>query len=356
VSRVPIIDLRSDTFTSPTPEMRAAMAAAEVGDDVYGEDPTVRQLEEETAAILGKEAALYVPTGTMANQLAILSQTTSGDEIWVHEGCHLVDGEQGGPAFLARVAPRTFRGSQGALDPEEIRFWLRDWNDPHSSHQVLACVENTIGYDRGQPYPLERLAELHAFVAPRGIRIHCDGSRLWNAAVATGTAPAELASLADTVAVCFSKGLGAPVGSALAGTAETIARARRTRKLLGGGMRQAGIIAAGALYALRHHRDRLADDHRRARDLAALIADAPGVEIDPERVETNFAIARVEGSPAEVADLITRAGVACLPYHHDTIRFVTHLGIDDEAIEEAGARVMDALGAQRRSHERSGGV
>lgn len=328
------------------------MASAEVGDDVYGEDPTVRQLEEETAAILGKEAALYVPTGTMANQLGILSQTASGDEIWVHEGCHLVDGEQGGPAFLARVVPRMFRGSDGTLDPDEIRFWLRDWNDPHSSRQVLACVENTIGYDRGQPYPLERLGELHAFVAPRAIRIHCDGSRLWNAAVATGRTPAELAALADTVSVCFSKGLGAPVGSALAGTTETIARARRTRKLLGGGMRQAGIIAAGALYALRHHIDRLADDHRLARALATLIADAPGVEIDPERVETNFAIARVEGSPAEMAAAITRAGVACLPYHHDTIRFVTHLGIDDEAIDEAGARIMAALHASRRSPAR----
>ena len=270
------IDLRSDTVTTPSGQMRQAMATAEVGDDVYGEDPTVRRLEQETAERLGKEAALFVPSGTMANQLGLLSQTQSGDEIWAHEACHMADGEQAGAAVLSRVQTRMFRGENGVLSPEEMRPWLRDPSDAHNPRQALITVENTMGYMAGSVYPQQRLDELRAFADSIGFRIHMDGARLWNAAVAAGLEPAAVARPADTVSVCFSKGLGAPVGSALAGSKETIARARRGRKLLGGGMRQAGVIAAGALYALNHHIERLHEDHERARRLGRFSRARPG--------------------------------------------------------------------------------
>jgi threonine aldolase len=338
------IDLRSDTVTRPTEAMRRAIADADVGDDVYGEDPTVTRLERETAERLGKEAALFVPSGTMANQLAVLAQTSSGHELWCHESCHVVDGEQGGAAVLGRVQTRMFRGDDdGALSPDDLRPWLRDSSDPHSPYQTLIAVENTMGYRGGEIYPLARLEELRLFADSTGMRIHVDGARLWNAAVATGVALDVLAGPADTVSVCFSKSLGAPVGSALAGPADTIARARRGRKLLGGGMRQAGVVAAGALHALMHHVERLRDDHVRALRLGELIADAPGIGLDRMPV-TNMVIARVPGGgAARAAAAICEAGVGCLAWDADRIRFVVHLGVSDDDIDNAAARILRAL-------------
>ncbi|MDX6535163.1 MAG: hypothetical protein QOF68_2907 [Gaiellales bacterium] len=338
------IDLRSDTVTLPTQAMRHAMATAELGDDVYGQDPTVNRLEQETAERLGKEAALFVPSGTMANQLAVLAQTSSGHELWAHEACHVVDGEQAGAAVLGRVQTRMFRGDDdGALSPDDLRPWLRDSADPHSPHQTLIAVENTMGYRGGAIYPLSRLEELRLFADSAGMRIHIDGARLWNAAVASGVAIDILARPADTVSVCFSKSLGAPVGSALAGPADTIARARRARKLLGGGMRQAGVIAAGALHALTHHVERLRDDHQRAGRLAELIADGPGIGLD-RTPETNMVIARVPGgNAARAAAAICEAGVGCLAWDADRIRFVIHLGVSDDDVQDAAARILAAL-------------
>ena len=253
------------------------------------------------------------------------------------------DGEQAGAAVLSRVQTRMFRGENGVLSPEEMRPWLRDPSDAHNPRQALITVENTMGYMAGSVYPQQRLDELRAFADSIGFRIHMDGARLWNAAVAAGLEPAAVARPADTVSVCFSKGLGAPVGSALAGSKETIARARRGRKLLGGGMRQAGVIAAGALYALNHHIERLHEDHERARRLGVLLAGAPGLALD-QPVATNMVMVRVEhdNAPA-VAAAINEAGVGCLALDCRIIRFVVHLQVDDDDIEQAGAAILRAL-------------
>ena len=237
------------------------MAEAAVGDDVWGDDPTVIELEAEVARMLGKEAAVYVPSGTMGNQIAIRSQTRPGDEIFIHEPAHVVVHEQGGAAALSGVQTRMLPGAGGVLDVETIAVRLRDPADPHHARQSLLCLENTIGEMGGRVLPAERMAELAGFAHEHGLRVHLDGARIWNAAVASGRTPAEVAAPVDSASVCFSKGLGAPVGSAVVGSAELIEAARRNRKLFGGGMRQAGIIAAGALHALRHHVERLADDH-----------------------------------------------------------------------------------------------
>src|SRR3954463_16385625 len=254
------IDLRSDTVTRPTPEMRRAMADAPVGDDVWGDDPTVIELERETAALLGKEAALYVPSGHMGNQVAIRSQTSAGDEILVHELAHVVVHEQGACAVLSGAQTRMVSGERGMPGPDVLAGWLRDPSDVHHARQTLVCLENTVGEQGGLVYPQERIDAVAAFAHETSMRGHMDGARLWNAAVASGTDPARIVRDIDSVSVCFSKGLGAPVGSAGVGDAELLATPHRNRKLLGGGMRQAGIIAAGALHAVRHHVDRLADD------------------------------------------------------------------------------------------------
>ena len=251
------IDLRSDTITKPTPAMREAMAAADVGDDVFGEDPTVRELEAETAALLGKEAALFTVSGTMANQLAVRSHTEPGDEILVEANAHLYYYEGGGPAALSGVSCRCLQGQRGVFNSADVESALRP-SDPHFPRSRLVCIENTHNRGGGKIWPLERIQEVAAAARLHGLQLHLDGARLWNAAAATGIAERQWAAPFDTVSVCFSKGLGAPVGSALAGSAALLARARRFRKMFGGGMRQAGIIAAGALFALRHHRARLA--------------------------------------------------------------------------------------------------
>jgi threonine aldolase len=312
------------------------MAEAEVGDDVWGDDPTVIALEAETARVLGKEAAVYVPSGTMGNQAAVRSQTHPGDEILIHRLAHIVVHEQGGVAALSGVQPAFLDGERGTLHVETLRAAWREPGDVHTARQSLVCVENTVGEAGGLVVAPERLRAIAAFAHERDMRVHMDGARIWNAAIALGVPPAELVADVDSVSVCFSKGLGAPVGSAVAGDADLMARVRRNRKLFGGGMRQAGIIAAGALHALRHHRDRLADDHRNARRLAEGLAACPRLELDPETVETNIVLARVpDGSAATVVEELAGAGVLSGELDAHTVRFVTHLDVDEEGIDAA---------------------
>ncbi len=267
-----LIDLRSDTVTRPSPEMRRAMAEAEVGDDVLGDDPTVIRLQEYAADLFGKEAALYMPSGTMTNQVALHAQTTPGDEIFLHAKAHIVENEQGGAAVLSGLQTRTFDSDDGTLDLELLEHYFHQDDDVHHPRTTLVAIENTHNYCGGVVYPLEKVSELRAFCDKHGMILHLDGARVCNAAIASGVALPDMVAPYDSVSVCLSKGLGAPVGSVLLGSAATIARAQRARKLYGGGMRQAGIIAAGGLYALQHNVERLADDHRRARALGERLA------------------------------------------------------------------------------------
>jgi threonine aldolase len=327
-----VIDLRSDTLTLPTPAMRRAMAAATVGDDVFGEDPTVNRLEQRVAEVLGKESALFVASGTMSNQLAIRTHTEPGDEILVEANAHVYYYEAGGPAALSGVMCRCLNGQRGIFTGDDVESACRPV-DVHFPPTRLVCVENTHNRGGGSVWPLERVAEMAAVARRHGLRLHLDGARLWNASVATGIPERQYAGYFDSVSVCFSKGLGAPVGSALAGSREFIQRARRFRKQVGGGMRQAGIIAAGALYALEHHRDRLAEDHANARTLAAGLADLPTVEIDRKSVETNLVFFRSLTMPAKIlAEKLNAAGVRLLAVGAQTLRAVTHLNISRKDI------------------------
>jgi threonine aldolase len=333
-----MIDLRSDTVTRPTPAMRRAMAEAEVGDDVFGEDPTVRELEEETAAVLGKEAALYVPSGHMANQLGLFVAARSGDEVWAHENHHLIGDEQGATAVLSRVQPRVFSDGLAPSD-ELLEAWMAGARkgDVHRAEPALLWLENTF---TGRVVPLAEQCRVTGFAHRNGMRAHLDGARLWNAAVALDATPAQVAEGFDTVSVCFSKGLGAPVGSALAGDADTVLRARRGRKLLGAGMRQAGIIAAGALHALRHHRERIADDHARAALLAARIDELPGLSAS---AATNMVLVDTPAARAgEYAEAFAQHGVAALPIGPSRIRIVLHLDITDGDAADAAQRISKA--------------
>lgn len=313
------------------------MAEAEVGDDVWGDDPTVIALEAEVAAMLGKEAAVYVPSGSMGNLISARSYTRPGDEMFVHEQAHVVVHEQGGVAALAGVQPRMLPGAGGVLEPELLDLYLRDPGDPHHARQRLVWVENTVGELGGLVYPQARLQAISAWAGEHGFALHMDGARIWNAAVATGIPPAEIAAAVDSVSVCFSKGLGAPVGSAVAGSAGFVEQARRNRKLFGGGMRQAGVIAAGALYALRNHLDRLAEDHRNARALALGLASSTRLVFDPDKVQTNIVLAQVpEGVDARrLVSELERVGVLCADLSPRTVRFVTHLDVDSAAVESA---------------------
>ena len=339
------IDLRSDTVSRPSPEMRRAMADAEVGDDVWGDDPTVIELERELAALLGKEAALYVPSGTMGNQIAIRVQTRPGDEILVHQLAHVALHESGASAVLSAVQTRMVGGERGMPGPEQLVQWMRDPADIHQARQSLVCIENTVGELGGLIYPQERIDGLAGFAHEHGMHLHMDGARLWNAAVASGRDPARIVRDVDSVSVCFSKGLGAPVGSAMAGSGELVASARRSRKLLGGGMRQAGIIAAGALYAIRHNIQRLADDHANARALAEGLAGGTRMRCDPAQVETNIVFSEVrDGTPAgDLVEEMAGAGVLCGSIDDRTIRFVTHLDVDAEAVLAVVERLRPML-------------
>jgi threonine aldolase len=344
-----LIDLRSDTVTRPSPEMRRAMAEAEVGDDVLGDDPTVIALQDFAAELFGKEAALYMPSGTMTNQAALHAQTTAGDEIFVHAKAHIVENEQGGAAVLSGLQTRTFDSDDGTLDLDLLEHYFHRDDDVHHPRTTLVAVENTHNYCGGVVYPLDKIRELRAFCDRHGMILHLDGARICNAAIASGLAPREIAAPFDSVSVCLSKGLGAPVGSVLLGSAATIARAQRARKLFGGGMRQAGIIAAGGLYALRHNVERLADDHRRARALGERLGRVPGLSVDQRKLQTNMVFADTHGvglPAADVVRLLDAEGVLALDEAPWSVRFVTHLDLDDAAVEEAGeivARVVERV-------------
>jgi threonine aldolase len=340
-----VVDLRSDTVTRPTPSMRRAMAEAEVGDDVFGDDPTVQLLEEETAAVLGKEAALFVPSGTMANQIAISLLGGPGTEILVEEGAHLLNYEGGGAAALWGITLRTVAGNRGVIPVERIHAGVHPV-DPHFAPLVGVAVENTHNRAGGAVWPTGDLEAVYGAAREARLPVHLDGARLWNAAVATGWSPDRLAAGAETVSVCFSKGLGAPVGSAVASSRERIARARFHRKRLGGGMRQVGILAAGASHALRHHRERLAEDHLRAARLGDALRDLPPVEVLP--VETNIVIAELAGTgrrPEEVLKSLEKEGVLAVGFG-SRIRFVTHLDIDDGMVARAAEVLRGVLGGR----------
>jgi threonine aldolase len=339
------IDLRSDTVTRPTRGMRAAMQTAEVGDDVFNEDPTVNRLQERVAALLGKEAALFVPSGTMSNQICVKAHTQPGDELLCEARCHIYVHEAGGPAILSGVTCRTFEGDFGVLDLSQLEDKIRPVND-HLVRTRMICLENTHNRGGGKVYPLEKIQAISAWAHKHGLIMHLDGARLWNAIVASGTPAAEWARHFDSISVCFSKGLGAPVGSALAGTKEFITRGRRARKLLGGGMRQAGILAAAALYALDNHIDRLAEDHRHARVIGQAIADTPGLRLDPPELETNIIFFKVDpdlGAAKAVAATLKQNGVLVLIDGSHTLRACTHLDVSAAQAEQAATVIQKSL-------------
>jgi threonine aldolase len=333
-----LIDLRSDTVTRPTEEMRRAMLEAPVGDDVFGEDPTVHRLEEYVADLLGKQAALYAPSGTMTNQIGVQVNTKRGEEVLLHEGSHIFVYEAGAPAMLSSVQLRTLTGENGVLSPETVGAAVRP-EDVHFPRSRLLCLENTHNTSGGKVFPLDDFAAAAARAKELGLKVHLDGARLFNAQAATGTPAREWCAYADTVSVCSSKGLGAPVGSLLAGDEETIREARRARKAFGGGMRQAGIIAAASLYAFENHVDRLSEDHRRASDLAAGLREAGYEAAEPE---TNLVLVAVE-RPSEFLQALAREGVLTTPGRPGFVRLCTHLDAGDEDIQtaiQAAARIM----------------
>jgi threonine aldolase len=332
-----VIDLRSDTVTRPTAAMRQAIANAEVGDDVLGEDPTVLRLQERAAALLGKEAALFVPSGSMANQLAIRVHTQPGDEVICEAGCHIFNYESGGAGALSGVQLRPLQGHRGGLTAALVSAAIRNgysW-EPQSR---LICVENTASKAGGTVHIQQDIIEIGNVARNAGLAFHMDGARIWNASVASGLDVSELAAPFDTVSACLSKGLGAPVGSVLAGTAELISRAHRWRGVFGAGMRQVGIIAAGGLHALEHHRGDLHKDHARARTLAEALSLLPGISLDPSAVETNIIMFDVVAMTAASAlEKLKTEGVLMVAYGPQTIRATTHRDLGDDHIARAMA-------------------
>lgn len=329
-----VVDLRSDTVTKPTPEMRRAMANAEVGDDVYGEDPTVNRLQERAAQLLGKEAALFVPSGTMGNEIAVKVHTQPGDVVLLDEDCHIVKWELGAAALISNVQLHTLPNQRGVVPIEEYARRIHPGDD-HVPPTRLLCVENTHNAAGGVVLPLEYMRAVWGLARRHSLAVHLDGARIFNAAVALGVPAQELASCADSVMFCLSKGLACPVGSILCGSQAFIEEARRVRKILGGAMRQVGILAAAGLVALETMIDRLAEDHRRARRLAEAIADMPGFRIDLETVQTNMVYAHTDRPAREVVAHLQSLGVLCLDVFAHTIRLVTHKDVDDTDIAYA---------------------
>jgi threonine aldolase len=333
------IDLRSDTVTRPSPEMRRAMSEAEVGDDVFGDDPTVNRLQEYAAELFGKEAALYFPSGTMANQAALHAQTRRGDELFLHAQAHVIYYEQGGTAVLSALQLRCFESDDGTLDPERMQEHVHSEADPHFAPTRVVALENTHNHCGGLVYPIEKVRQVRAFCDRNGLLLHLDGARIWNAHVASGVPLREMAAPFDSVSVCLSKGLGAPVGSLVLCRREVLPRLVRARKLFGGGMRQAGLLAAAGLYAMQHNIARMADDHRRCRMLAERLADVPGLSVDVRKVQTNMVYVGTTASGLPAADavaILEKAGVLCLDEAPWSIRLVTHLDVDEADVREAG--------------------
>jgi threonine aldolase len=342
-----MIELRSDTLTQPTPGMRQAIANAVVGDEQKREDPTVLELESRAAELLGQEASVYLPTATMANQIAIRILTEPGDVVIAEEHSHLFISEQGGPAAHSGLFTRPLPGYAGRLAPEQIRAAMTDPRSGHEPVTKLVSVENTHNSSGGRVWPLDELAAVVGTSRELGLRVHLDGARVVNAAVALGIPAAEIGGRFDTVTLCLSKGLGCPLGAVVAGSEELMVKARRAKHLFGGAMRQAGIVAAAGVYALDHHVDRLADDHARARRLAEGLA-AAGVAVDLDAVETNFVQLDVEPYGLTKWEALARLkehGVGLSATVHPTrLRAVTHLDVSDEDIERAIDQIPRALG------------
>jgi threonine aldolase len=354
-----VIDLRSDTVTQPSEAMRRAMGAAPVGDDVYREDPTVNQLQELVADMLGKEAALFVPSGTMGNQLCLRTLTHPGDEVIAHEDAHILHYEGGSAAALSGLQIRPVRGTDGVLAPDTVRAAIRPRSE-HFARTGVVEMENTHNRCGGTIWPLESMQAVAALAREQGIGVHLDGARIWNAHKATGVSLREYAATADSVSVCFSKGLGAPVGSALVGSRDFVEQARHHRKRYGGAMRQVGIIAAGAMHALENNLDRLLEDHENAAVLAGLLREVPGIDIT-HPVQTNivvFAVDKLRVGAERVVRSLEDEGVFCGMASTDKVRFVTHLDVDARAVRKAGeiaVRTLKAIGASPLGWRAGGG-
>lgn len=341
-----MIDLRSDTMSRPTPEMRAAMVAAEVGDDVFGEDPTVRRLEERISAMLGMEAAAFVPSGTMGNQLGVRIHCQPGDEFLCEANCHIFNYEQGAYAQFFGIAPRPIEGKNGMLTTEQLKDRVGP-EDVHKPRTRLLCLENTHNRSAGSVLPLKSVEEVCAWAAKEGLARHLDGARLFNAVVATGISADRWARNFDTASVCFSKGLGAPVGSALCGSKAHVATAKRVRKALGGGWRQAGILAAAALYALDNNIQRLAEDHANAQAIAAAVQSCDGLSLFSEQVDSNIVIFCVDpqlGTAAKFLSRLRERGVAMSENATQRIRAVTHLDVSAEQAARAAEAIVEVAG------------
>lgn len=343
------IDLRSDTVTKPSPEMRAAIASAEVGDDVIGSDPTVEALQDYVAELLGKEAALFMPSGSMTNQIAIRLHCNRGDEFLCEADCHVYNYEQAAFAQLSGIVARTIQGDHGILAPHQVHGKIRPAGD-HMVHTAMLTLENTHNRGGGTIQPLEHVRAICGWARENHLATHLDGARLFNAVAATGVSAKTWADNFDSVSICFSKGLGAPIGSALAGSAAFIRDSRRARKLFGGGMRQVGIIAAGALYAIQNNCERLVEDHANAKLLAQAVARTEGLRLDPEP-QTNIVVVHVDpalGTAAEITKLLSDRGVGAMPFGPQHIRMVTHMDVNQQQTEQACEVIEQVTMAQSR--------
>ncbi len=333
------IDLRSDTVTQPTAAMKEAMLSAPLGDDVFGDDPSVRALEEKTAALLGKEAALFVPTGTMGNQICIRAHTQPGDEMICSDNAHIYIYEGGGFAALSGLSVACVKNDAGIMKPADVKAAIRaEGSLSHYPETSLICLENTANRGGGTYYSLDAIREIGTIAQERDLAYHLDGARMFNAVVASGISPHEMAAPFDSVSLCLSKALGCPVGSLIVGTRTFIDRCHRFRKMFGGGMRQAGILAAAGSYALDHHIDRLTDDHTRAKNLAEALSVLDGYRVNLESVKSNMVYVDVtqEGRSAhELVESLANEGVMITAVSDHTIRAVTHLQVDDEHITTA---------------------
>lgn len=329
-----MIDLRSDTVTQPTSEMRKAMAEAKVGDDVFGEDPTVNALEEKVANMFGFEAGLFTPSGTMANQLAINVLTDQGDEVLIEETGHIFNYESTAASHLSSVLLRPLQGAKGKLSAGLLKDTVRGQQDWEPRTKVIT-LENSTNKGGGCCYKEQELTAISSFADQNDLAIHLDGARIWNAMTTTKTQPDFFGRVADTMSVCFSKGLGAPVGSMILSSQKKITAARRMRKMWGGGMRQIGILAAAADYAIDHHLPKLKDDHRRARELAQVIAECEGLTIDLESVETNILIFDVKKiSASKAVKVLAEEGIKVVPFGPQTLRATFHFQITDKDLEK----------------------
>jgi threonine aldolase len=344
------VDLRSDTVTRPTAAMRKAMAEAPVGDDVFGDDPTVNLLQEKCAALFGHEAALFVPSGTMGNQVSIAAHTQPGDEILFEEGAHIFHYEVGAPAVLSGVVTHPIVGRRGVFTADDVKRRIRPI-DVHCPRTRMVALENTHNRAGGTVFPLDEIRRIHALTRDAGLAMHLDGARIWNAHVASGVALAEYGRYFDSISACFSKGLGCPVGSIVVGSRDFIHRAHRARKRLGGGMRQVGILAAAAIHALDHHIARMKDDHDNARFLAEGLAGMPGITIDLDLVQTNMVfldVAATDRTAAQVSEDLARHDVWSIDLDPTRLRLVTHLDVTRADCERALGAFRSVLEGYRK--------